>query len=217
MNKILTSPWSITIGGTMIGVLAAFFLNDWNENRSLKNYRNQIFDKITEEIKSNHKIIERNQEQLKVIYEAYSLLEFKGVSVRMKPEKMDSIRNMYPTFLTVIDSLPFKDSLYDYTVKIDVDIPTINQLSNFAWTASKTSEVYSQVDFECLYWFESTYTLQDKLNGEFIEVFQVITGSVPVNNFQKYIIKKTKLILIYEEILINRYKQVDDKTSICRT
>ncbi|MCB0607795.1 MAG: hypothetical protein H6562_04160 [Lewinellaceae bacterium] len=46
LKRILTNSWTITIAGTMLGVLGAFFLDDWRERQHLKNVSNQMFEKV---------------------------------------------------------------------------------------------------------------------------------------------------------------------------
>jgi len=215
-RDVFGNPWSFTIAGTMLGVLAAFFLNDWRQSQSAKKFRNEIFDKIYEEIISNQQIVEDNKSKLDAYFLARNAFS-KYPNTILSPQEMADFKRKHPTYLTVVDSVQTDDKKFDYKVQIILDIPTINQLSNFAWIASKTSEIYSQVDFECLYWFETTYSIQEKLSTEFKELFQVFSGSLKVNDLQSFLSKKITLILAYEEILLTRYREGDAKIRGCKS
>ncbi len=216
LKRILTNAWTITIAGTMLGVLGAFFLDDWRERQHLKNVGNQMFEKVQDEITSNAELVGRNHEKLKKFSAAYTRIAEQKDGVVMEAGEMAGFQREYAGFMQVIDSTQVSNGVYNYSVSINLDIPNIKELSEFAWASAKESGIYSFVDFDCLYWFETTYGIQRKLSNEFDAVFETMSGAVAVNDLPSFLLRKIDLILGFEELLINRYRQVDERITACR-
>ncbi|MEQ9232290.1 MAG: hypothetical protein RIF46_16530 [Cyclobacteriaceae bacterium] len=212
-RHLISNQWTVTIVGTMVGVLAAFFLNDWRENRSLEMERHKRLDKIYEELHSNKSIVEKNFTDLTGFMNAYKMIK-DPEAVIMETREMDDFIKENGIWFQVMDSSKIEEGLFSYTLGINLSIPTESQMSDFAWTSSRSSEIFAFIDFECLYAFETTYGLQKRLSNEFVDLSSVLLGITEVSDLGRYIKTRIKLILALESVLIKVYDQIENQN--CR-
>lgn len=82
-----------------------------------------------------------------------------------QPDELRALQLKYPNFFTIKDSIPFKENKYKYygTTKIELELPI---LTDIAWKATVSTNISTDLDFECMYNLESVYNLQRKIQIE---------------------------------------------------
>ena len=206
----------------MFGVLSAFYLNECSTNRRQIEFRREAFSKLEAEIGQNKDYLESTYHAIDSFITPFSLIiekyDDEEEGLRMTVAEMAGLRNNYPDFIVVTDSVPAGDSLFLYSGELDLQIPAIisMQLSEYAWRASLTGDIYSEVSFDCLYYFEMLYTIQRKVLTEFEDFFENLSNGIEDGEEEEFI-RNAKLLLDYQKMLLDFYGKAPEVISNCKS
>lgn len=215
MRNWIHNDWTVTIVGTMIGVLAAFSLNNWNEDRLLRIRERQALDKVREEVANNREIIQGNWEQLKRMYLPARIIAkelAEDEKLTMTPASMDSLRQLAGDMLTVQDSTLLDPSLniYRYRGEMDMNLSILRvQLTDFAWSTMRNMHQDTRIGFDCLYQLEQAYQVQKELNTSFDHIWKMIEDGLPPGPEEvERLFNIWKRVIDMEAILLSFYGQL---------
>lgn len=204
ISKVVNQPWMVSIIGTMIGVFAAFFLNDWREAKTSREEMKKRIEKIDQELETNQSVIQKNVIELQAFYDAIVGIEdFQKVIASSEDIQLLLNRS---SWLYLTDSSRLNPSTSIYALGLELNMPNDSELSDFAWNFSATSDALNHMDFECLYSLQSTYAIQGKLKSELVNLEEVTLGTRKTPSFEKFLRQKVQLILTYEKILMSLYE-----------
>lgn len=138
----------------LIGVLIAFWLNDWNENKKLQKSINSALFNLRSEIKTNHdnalRVKEFNDKQYRFLREMYDIVD-EDLNLTVDDS---SVVYIY----SEIFEIPV-DSITNTGIEID-----LFSLSDVAYHTFKEAQILSNIDFSLALILADTYNTQYKLS-----------------------------------------------------
>ncbi len=162
-----------------IGINLAIWFNDWNSSKKINESKKIAVSKIMEEVENNQLEIDsviRNNDRVLNAYKSFKNLYDGNTSrINTNPAHLQSLRNKYPNFFSVRDSILLNDDLYHYrgTTHINLEIPTLTEI---AWKTTTTLNVTNEFNYECLYELESVYNLQRRVQSEINKSADALQG-----------------------------------------
>jgi uncharacterized protein YeeX (DUF496 family) len=157
--------------GVILGVLIAFWLNNWAQDRkemkiarvALANIRNEV----ARNLESLDSVILLNQRQMS-FFDAYLEYTTDDMGFRGEQRYIDSLKQLYPEYIQDKNNVTVSLRLYE--------------LPDVAWRTTLNSSVLSAIDFELVYHLNETYSLQQKLSQM---DKQLIDGVISIKMDQK--------------------------------
>lgn len=160
-----------------IGISLAVWFNNWNNSNEIKKKKAIAIEKIEGEIQSNLKELIDSREKNKRIPQfmgEYKKLAFgENDAIIMTAEEMKLFQDKYSNFFKVKDSTKSTQNNYAYTGNTFINLE-IASLSKIAWDTSKTTGIFGDFGFDCLYELESTYNLQKLVENEFQNAMEAL-------------------------------------------
>jgi len=156
--------------GVVFGVLIAFWLNNWSQDRreqaeirtALQNVRNEL---IKNQLKIDT-IISKNTIQIKFLDEYLDHID-DNMEIKVSDNDWARLVDKYPLYLSKGSS----------GIKFNLEL---FQLSEVAWATTHRTGILSSIDFELAFVLEENYDLQEKVNefdSGFISDLRSITGN----------------------------------------
>lgn len=175
---------SVGFISVVLGVIIAFWLNNWNEQRKEKKSIQVALQNIKSEMIRNQAsldtIINQNARQADFLSKYLESVD-EDMNIIVPTEEWGKLVAEYP------DQLELQSS----GVRLNMDL---YQLSEVAWATTNRTGILSSVSFDLAYTLESTYDLQEKVNEfdqSFLSDLRAITG------------KKTPFNRVYRSLTIS--------------
>ncbi len=152
-----------------VGINLAIWFNDWNSSKT-KNANIKIaLDKIKGELNANLEQLTENRtsnEKITFFLDAIEAIqkENKG-KLLVSPKTMNAFEDKYKDFFTVTDSTYVEPELYSYVGETYINLD-ITELSRIAWETSKSTGIFHEFGYECLYELEGIYNTQNLVQNE---------------------------------------------------
>lgn len=152
-----------------IGINLAIWFNNWNESKKINQTKTIAIKNIVEEIRSNQKELNTALNNYETILSAYT--EYKGLykqsttELIASPFQMRELQSKHPNFFIINDSISINDDNFNYigTTKVEMELPL---LTDIAWKTTVSTNISSELSFECMYQLENVYNLQAKVMEE---------------------------------------------------
>ncbi|UTW67714.1 hypothetical protein KFE94_06275 [bacterium SCSIO 12643] len=152
-----------------IGINLAIWFNNWNESKKINQKKTIAIKNIVEEIGSNKKELNTALHNYETILKAYT--EYKGLynqnttELITTPVKMKELQSKHPNFFIINDSISIDEYSFRYlgTTKVEMELPL---LTDIAWKTTVSTNISSELSFECMYQLENVYNLQAKVVEE---------------------------------------------------
>lgn len=144
----------------VFGVLIAFWLNNWSEERKEQREIKTALQNVRNEISKNQLALDSTITESKLFREfldQYLNSVDDEMKVVISDAEWEELINKYPLYLK------------EGTTSIRLSV-SLFQLSEVAWTTTHRTGILSSINFELAYQLEETYDLQEKVN-EFDNVF----------------------------------------------
>jgi hypothetical protein len=107
-NKLLTNNWVITLTATLVGVFLALYLNDWSNNRTLREDSRLAKSIILDELKHNASNLQESMESHQRLRDIFIFLGSnyrKDEGLISTPNIINEFQKKYPEILSVSDSI----------------------------------------------------------------------------------------------------------------
>ncbi len=154
--------------GTCAGVLMAFFLADYQENRNNRIRLEKAMTQVCQEIEQNKGILENHSEfirlQVMAMDKIKPLLQ-EDTSIIATEQQIQQITDSFPEFFTPEIKTPINDTLFNWRGDMNVNF-NLPGLSEIAWENAQALDVLHLVDFESSYQLFSLYRFQEYLKSE---------------------------------------------------
>lgn len=151
---------TITFVSTIIGILIAFQLEDWRENREEQSKINKAELSLVNELERNkiglETIIKGNKDWL--LYADFIMSHTYDDHLACTQQELDSAIKMHPTRFsksTFIKKLDTTTNLYG--MSFEVDVPFIFQIETATWEAVKSSGTLNFIEQNHVFWYVKTY------------------------------------------------------------
>lgn len=169
--KLRTMNWKYILGEILlifVGINLAIWFNDWNSSKIIQNDKEVALTKIKEEVQNNLGQLLSSQEQNQRIPQFYmeldSLMNEEDELV-LDSKVMKDFSSKYENFFTAIDSIPNGDGKYIYEGDTFINLD-ITDLSSIAWDISKSTGIFHEFGFDCLYQMQGMYNTQELVKTE---------------------------------------------------
>ncbi len=216
-KKLLTKKdWIIALlsfAGTMAGVSGAFTLDHIKEKNAIDNNKKVIIKNIQKEISGNlvdlQKNISDNKNSLKSLVAIRKVQNHKG-EIQTTPALLRALNNTHPQIFIAKDSVLVANNTFKYSGQYSIYLEILS-LSNIAWETTKSINILSEIEFDCLYNLEALYNLQLVA----VEKSESMIPSLQQGNF-KELIASIQILLQYENELLQLYEQLDIHYDKCK-
>ena len=219
VNKLLNNDWVITLTATLIGVFLALYLNDWSNNRALKEESRVAKSIIIDELKYNESNLKEVLESHKRLRDIFIFLgnNYQGVEgLISSPLVINEFQQKYPDILTVKDStwLDVNKFKYEGEINLNLGLPRIN-LKGIAWETFKDTKVGTLYDFECLMYLETAYNLIQEIKDNNKLVIEYLSGEKNQGDNYENLIKHLNWLIGLEEIAIKVLIDKEENLNNC--
>ncbi|TXN38338.1 hypothetical protein FVB32_08600 [Flagellimonas hymeniacidonis] len=152
-----------------VGINLAIWFNDWNSSKTKNANITIALDKIKGELNANLEQLTENRtsnEKITFFLDAIEAIqkENKG-KLLVSPKTMNAFEDKYKDFFTVTDSTYVEPELYSYVGETYINLD-ITELSRIAWETSKSTGIFHEFGYECLYELEGIYNTQNLVQNE---------------------------------------------------
>ncbi|MEM7484473.1 MAG: hypothetical protein AAF348_04630 [Bacteroidota bacterium] len=170
--KVKTINWKYIFGEIFlifVGINLAIWFNDWNSSKSIKSNKKIALNKIEGEIKNNLEQLlnnrEHNQKIASFLKEVKEIREKESGKLFGTPDFMQNFEKKYKDIIEITDSTRIENGIYAYEGDSFVSLE-IAEPNRIAWETSKSSGIFQEFGYECLYGLEGIYNSQKTLQNE---------------------------------------------------
>ncbi len=151
-----------------VGINLAIWFNDWNASKTIQKNKEIALEKIEEEIKANlEQLVENstlNQEIPSFFSELKSLRNEEEALIISSPT-MNAFTKKYPRFVEKVDSTAMENGRYRYGLSTSIYLE-ITDLSSIAWEVSKSTGIFHEFGYDCLYDLQALYNTQELVKNQ---------------------------------------------------
>ncbi|WP_422349013.1 hypothetical protein [Flagellimonas sp.] len=169
--KLKHINWKYIFGEILllfVGINLAIWFNDWNTSKSIQKDKEVALVKIKEEIEANRDELIANSalnQKIPAFFAEMDSLQGENDHLVTTPNIMRGFVGRYPHFFSEIDSVRIGDDLFQYEVGALVNLE-ISDLSSIAWDIAKSTGIFHEFGYDCLYGLQSLYNTQSLVKIE---------------------------------------------------
>ncbi|PRX56064.1 hypothetical protein [Flagellimonas meridianipacifica] len=173
--------WKYIVGEILlifVGINLAIWFNDWNSSKTIQKDKEIALTKIKEEVENNlQQLLESREQNQKIplFYMELDSLKNEDEELVLGPEAMKSFVGKYENFFTAIDSVPSEDGKYKYEGDTFINLD-ITDLSSIAWDISKSTGIFHEFGFDCLYRMQGMYNTQELVQTELRKATEALSN-----------------------------------------
>ncbi|MGX1931117.1 hypothetical protein [Flagellimonas sp. 2504JD4-2] len=170
--KLKSFNWKYIVGEILllfVGINLAIWFNDWNESKIIQKDKEIALTKIKGEIEANLNELVTNRalnQRIPSFYRELDSLKSKEGALVLSPGGMSRFVEKYPEYFVKVDSVAVGDGLYRYQGDTFLNLE-ISDLSSIAWDISKSTGIFHEFGYDCLYELQGMYYTQDLVRNEF--------------------------------------------------
>ena len=151
-----------------VGINLAIWFNDWNASKTIQKNKEIALEKIEGEIKANlDELVENsalNQKIPSFFTEINQLKNEEGALITSQVT-MQVFTKTYASYVRKVDSSAVDNGLYRYSLDTFINLE-ITDLSSIAWEVSKSTGIFHEFGYDCLYDLQALYNTQDLVKNE---------------------------------------------------
>ncbi|WP_431129084.1 hypothetical protein [Flagellimonas flava] len=214
--KLKHINWKYIFGEILllfVGINLAIWFNDWNASKSIQKDKEVALVKIKEEIEANREELVANSaenQKIPAFFAEMDSLQGNNDLLVTSVEVMQGFVGRYPQFFQEIDSSRVEDGLYQYEVGALVNLE-ISDLSSIAWEIAKSTGIFHEFGYECLYELQSLYNTQDLVK---IELNNATTALR--NGSMKELVRVLNVMGQLEDQLEGQYEEMIQSIDNCK-
>ncbi|NER16017.1 hypothetical protein [Spongiivirga citrea] len=227
-KNIFKSDWFSSTIGSMIGVLAAFLLNNlWNDYQSNKQ-QELVIQNIQSELSSNAEILEESIEKLDTYLTTFTQFNRVYNSEESKiiatPIDMNLLRRSTSDLFRISDSIPLENGKYEYKGEIQLFYNfnmLDSQLKESAWNSALAIGELQKFPIKKVQTLEETYSFQNKVKDKatkltdgFLEVLLRSTSQKEAIETMNVFVTDINLYKQYNELLLIGYQESLDQLKL---
>ncbi|MCL6273672.1 hypothetical protein M3P19_06605 [Muricauda sp. 2012CJ35-5] len=208
--------WKYIVGEILllfVGINLAIWFNDWNSAKSIQKDKEIALTKIKGEIEANLvQLVENRTENQKIppfVHELDGALNEQD-QLLLSPTDWENFRAKYPNFIVAIDSVFIGDGIYNYISDTSLYLE-ITDLSSIAWEISKSTGIFHEFGYDCLYDLQGMYYTQDLVRDEMKKATDALS-----NRSIDDLVKVLKIINQLEVQLEGQYRDMIENIDNCK-
>ncbi|WP_420320325.1 hypothetical protein [Flagellimonas sp.] len=169
--KLKNFNWKYILGEILLlfaGINLAIWFNDWNASKAVQQDKEVALVKIKGEIEANLEELVQNRElnqQIPSFFAEMDSLNGDDGKLILTPSAMQDFRQKYPRYFSGVDSVQVDNELFEYKVDAFVNLE-ITDLSSIAWEIAKSTGIFHEFGYDCLYDLQGLYYTQDLVKTE---------------------------------------------------
>ncbi len=152
-----------------IGINLAIWFNDWNESKSILKNKEIALAKIKGEITANLEELVQNgslNQRIPAFFKEIDSLEDEEGRLILSPKVLQDFTKRYSDYFVQMDSVKVDDGHYQYEGETFLRLE-ISDLSSIAWDISKSTGIFHEFGYDCLYQIQAMYNTQELVEREF--------------------------------------------------
>lgn len=169
--KIKEFNWKYIFGEIFllfVGINLAIWFNDWNASKTIQKNKEIALEKIEEEIKANlDQLVENSTLNQKIpsFFSEMKSLRNEEEAIIISSPAMNAFAKKYPRFVEKVDSTAMENGLYRYSLSTSIYLE-ITDLSSIAWEVSKSTGIFHEFGYDCLYDLQALYNTQELVKNQ---------------------------------------------------
>ena len=169
--KIKEFNWKYIFGEIFllfVGINLAIWFNDWNASKTIQKNKEIALEKIEEEVKANLEQLVENStlnQKIPLFFSEMKSLKGDEEAIITSSETMHAFANKYPRFVEKVDSIAMENGLYRYGLNTSIYLE-ITDLSSIAWDVSKSTGIFHEFGYDCLYDLQALYNTQELVKNQ---------------------------------------------------
>lgn len=169
--KIKEFNWKYIFGEIFllfVGINLAIWFNDWNASKTIQKNKEIALEKIEEEIKANlDQLVENStlNQEIPTFFSEMKSLRNEEEAIVISSPAMNAFIKKYPRFVEKVDSTAMENGLYRYGLSTSIYLE-ITDLSSIAWEVSKSTGIFHEFGYDCLYDLQALYNTQELVKNQ---------------------------------------------------
>ncbi|WP_222981546.1 hypothetical protein [Flagellimonas meishanensis] len=214
--KTKTLNWKYIVGEILllfVGINLAIWFNDWNNSKVIQKDKEIALNKIKGEIEANlEELVENSAQNQKIpaFYSEIGRLKEKHGELLVPPEEIQQLIRTFPEFIGKVDSIPAENGLYRYDMDTSINLE-VTEMSSIAWDISKSTGIFHEFGYDCLYQLQALYNTQELVRNE----IRNATDALRDKNIDG-LIHVLSLLHQLEEQLERQYKNMLESIDNCK-
>ncbi|THV57319.1 hypothetical protein EZV76_15095 [Flagellimonas alvinocaridis] len=196
-----------------VGINLAIWFNNWNTSKGMEKDKVVALEKIEGEIKANLDQLVKDHEvnqKIPSFFSDFDALEAEDGRFVTSPETMGALQKKYPEYIREVDSTEVGDGQYAYRIDSYINLE-ITDLSSIAWEISKSTGIFHEFGYDCLYDLQSLYNTQDLVKNELNKATEALR-----NTSMKDLVRTLGILKQLEEQLEKQYRDMLQNIKDCR-
>ncbi|MBS9461918.1 hypothetical protein KIM67_05805 [Flagellimonas sp. 389] len=214
--KVKTINWKYILGEIFlifVGINLAIWFNDWNASKTIQNDKEIALTKIKGELEANLEelVVNRNLNQkIPSFFAEMDSLKMDNKNLLLVPSVMYELRKRYPSQIRGVDSVKTDDELYEYHVDAFINLE-ITDLSSIAWDVAKSTGIFHEFGYDCLYGLQGLYNTQDLVKIE----LENATNALRSGSMQEFL-RVLEFMVQIENQLEDQYQKMIESIDNCK-
>ncbi|MCR9264115.1 MAG: hypothetical protein NXH86_08140 [Flavobacteriaceae bacterium] len=196
-----------------VGINLAIWFNNWNTSKSMEKDKVVALEKIEGEIKANLDQLVKDHvvnQKIPSFFSDFDALEGEDGNFIASPETMGRLQKKYAGYIREVDSTELGDGQYAYRIDSYINLE-ITDLSSIAWEISKSTGIFHEFGYDCLYDLQSLYNTQDLVKNELNKATEALR-----NTSMKDLVRTLGILNQLEEQLEKQYRDMLQNIKDCR-
>ncbi|MEX0313137.1 MAG: hypothetical protein AB3N18_03095 [Allomuricauda sp.] len=170
--KLKNLNWKYIVGEILllfVGINLAIWFNDWNASKTVQQNKEVALAKIKGEISANLEELMENgtlNQRIPAFFREVDSLENEEGKLILTPKVLQDFAKRYSDYFVQIDSIEVGDGRYQYEGDTFLRLE-ISDLSSIAWDISKSTGIFHEFGYDCLYQLQGIYNTQELVEKEF--------------------------------------------------
>nr|WP_299387929.1 hypothetical protein [Allomuricauda sp.] len=214
--KLKNINWKYIVGEILllfVGINLAIWFNDWNTSKSIQKDKEVALAKIKGELETNlTQLVENRTENQKIpkfFQELDSLKNDEG-ELLLTPQRWNAFVDSYPDLIETVDSVSVGNGKYKYEGDTTIFLE-ITDLSNIAWEISKSTGIFHEFGYDCLYQLQGIYHTQNLVKSELKKATEAL-GNKSIDD----LIRVLNFMDQLEGQLENQYRDMIEDIENCK-
>lgn len=164
-SNVFNNSWTVTIVGTTLGVLIAFFLNNWKESYQDKKRIDSVLIQIKQELLHNKEVLKQSYDRTIFVEPLHAIFKrFEGDTLLMSLSDKANYLNEYGgSSVLFLDSTLVNQNIYMYTIDvkdgINLEFRPV-KIGSVSWKLAQQLGVIQSMPFSLLKSLEELYAAQ---------------------------------------------------------
>lgn len=214
--KLKNFNWKYVVGEILllfVGINLAIWFNDWNASKSIQKDKEIALAKIKVEMEANlEQLVENHSENQRIpkFFQELNSLKNDEDELLLTPQRWNAFIDAFPDLIETIDSVSIGNGKYKYEGDTTIFLE-ITDLSNIAWEISKSTGIFHEFGYDCLYQLQAIYHTQNLVKNELKKATEAL-GDKSIDDLIRVLSFMDQL----EAQLENQYKDMIQSIDDCK-